>query len=126
MSKHDIDALERSHPKRYILPMSATQITTMATYIAQVLFGQETPWKVEGRRPEDDVPAELVNNLLRWNAEQQSTYQLVKNGIPFNAIMTKNLVNHLFLNEMEEWAYPGKRKNDLRQIKKDTGATPLW
>lgn len=76
MSKKDTEALERGHPKRYILPMTATQITTMTTYIAQVLFGQETPWKVEGRRPEDDVPAELVNNLLRWNAEQQSTYQL--------------------------------------------------
>jgi hypothetical protein len=56
--------------------MTATQITTMTTYIAQVLFGQETPWKVEGRRPQDDVPAELVNNLLRWNAEQQKTYLL--------------------------------------------------
>jgi hypothetical protein len=56
--------------------MTATQITTMTTFIAQVLFGQETPWKVEGRRPEDDVPAELVNNLLRWNAEQQPTYLL--------------------------------------------------
>jgi hypothetical protein len=76
MTKKDIEALERSHPKRYILPMTATQITTMTTYIAQVLFGQDTPWKVEGRRPEDDVPAELVNNLLRWNAEQQPTYLL--------------------------------------------------
>lgn len=76
MTKKDIEALERSHPKRYILPMTATQITTMTTYIAQVLFGQETPWKVEGRRPQDDVPSELVNNLLRWNAEQQPTYTL--------------------------------------------------
>ena len=75
-SKKDMEALERNHPKRYILPMTATQITTMTTYIAQVLFGQETPWKVEGRRPEDDVSAELVNNLLRWNAEQQPTYLL--------------------------------------------------
>ena len=56
--------------------MTATQITTMTTYIAQVLFGQETPWKVDGRRPEDDVPAEFVNNLLRWNAEVQPTYLL--------------------------------------------------
>ncbi len=48
----------------------------MTTFISQVLFGQDTPWKVEGRRPEDDVPAELVNNLLRWNAEQQPTYLL--------------------------------------------------
>lgn len=74
LSKKDQEALERGHPKRYILPMTATQITTMTTYVAQVLFGQETPWKVEGRRPEDDVPAEFVNTLLRWNAEVQPTY----------------------------------------------------
>src|SRR5271166_4316203 len=67
LSRKDTESLERGHPKRYILPMTATQITTMTTYIAQVLFGQETPWKVEGRRPQDDVPAEFVNNLLRWN-----------------------------------------------------------
>lgn len=76
LTKKDMEAIERGHPKRYILPMTATQITTMTTYVAQVLFGQETPWKVEGRRPEDDVPAEFVNNLLRWNAEQQPTYAL--------------------------------------------------
>lgn len=76
LNKKDMEALERGNPKRFILPMTATQITTMTTYIAQVLFGQETPWKVEGRRPEDDVPAEFVNQLLRWNAEQQPTYPL--------------------------------------------------
>ena len=56
--------------------MTSTQITTMTTYVAQVLFGQDTPWKVQGRRPEDDVPSEFVNQLLRWNAEQQRTYEL--------------------------------------------------
>lgn len=76
LSKKDIESLERGHPKRYILPMTATQITTMSTYVAQVLFGQETPWKVEGRRPEDEIPSEFMNTLLRWNAEQQATYLL--------------------------------------------------
>jgi hypothetical protein len=76
LSKKDMEALERGHPKRFVLPMTATQITTMSTYVAQVLFGQETPWKVEGRRPEDEVPGEFVNQLLRWNAEQQPTYLL--------------------------------------------------
>lgn len=76
LTKKDMEAIERGHPKRYILPMTATQITTMTTYVAQVLFGQETPWKVDGRRPEDEISAEFVNNLLRWNAEQQQTYLL--------------------------------------------------
>src|SRR5208337_4627994 len=57
-------------------PMTATQIYTMTTYISQVLFGQETPWQVEARKPEDDLAAEFVNQLLRWNAEQQMTYLL--------------------------------------------------
>lgn len=76
LCKSDMDALERGHPKRFVLPMTATQITTMATYVAQVLFGQDTPWKVEGRRPEDEVSGEFVNQILRWNAEQQRTYEL--------------------------------------------------
>lgn len=76
LTRKELEGLERGHPKHYVLPMTATQITTMATYVAQVLFGQDTPWKVEGRRPEDEVPAEFVNNLLRWNAEQQPTYLL--------------------------------------------------
>lgn len=76
LTKKDFEALERSSPKRFILPMTATQITTMVTYIAQVLYGQDTPHKVEGRRPEDEVPAEFMNQLLRWNAEQQQMYQL--------------------------------------------------
>lgn len=76
LGKKDMEALERGHPKRFVWPMTATQITTMTTYIAQVLFGLETPWKVEGRRAEDELPAEFVNQLLRWNAEQQPTYLL--------------------------------------------------
>lgn len=76
LEKKDYEALADGHPKRFILPLTATQITTMATYITQVLFGQETPHKVEPRGPEDEVPAEYMNQLLRWNAEQQPTYLL--------------------------------------------------
>lgn len=76
LKREDYSMLERGHPKRFILPLSATQITTMTTFIAQVLFGQDTPHKVEGRGPEDEIPAEYVNQLLRWNSEQQATYLL--------------------------------------------------
>jgi hypothetical protein len=71
MSRQDMDQLERGHPKRFMWPMSATQITTMTTYISQVLFGQGTPWKVDSRRAEDELGAEFINQLLKWNAEQQ-------------------------------------------------------
>jgi hypothetical protein len=76
LTRDDYVKLAKGHPRRYVLPMSATQITTMATYIAQVLFGQDTPHKVEPRGPEDEIPAEHVNRLLKWNAERQPFYTL--------------------------------------------------
>lgn len=76
LSRQDLNQLEKGHPKRFIMPLTSTQITTMATYISQVLFGQETPWKVEARGPKEEIPAEFMNQLLRWNAEQQQTYTL--------------------------------------------------
>ncbi len=63
LSKSDLELLERGHPKRFVLPMTSTQITTMTTYISQVLFGDEVPHKVEGRGPEDEIPAEHINQL---------------------------------------------------------------
>lgn len=76
MTKQDLENLERGHPRRFILPMTTTQISTMSTFIAQALFGESTPHKVEGRGPKDEVPAEHMNQLLRWNSEQQPTYLL--------------------------------------------------
>jgi hypothetical protein len=76
MTKQDLENLERGHPRRFILPMTTTQISTMTTFIAQALFGESTPHKVEGRGPQDEVPAEHMNQLLRWNAEQQPAYLL--------------------------------------------------
>lgn len=76
VTKADLENLERSHPRRFILPMTTTQIGTIATFVSQALFGESTPHKVEGRGPKDEVPAEHMNQLLRWNAEQQPTYLL--------------------------------------------------
>ena len=75
-TKGDFDKLERGHPRDYVLPMTATQITTMTTYITQMLYGSETPHRVEGRGREDEVKAEFLNQLLKWNTEQQPTYTL--------------------------------------------------
>ncbi len=88
LSKKDFEKLEKGHPRRFTLPMTATQITTMTTFISQMLFGQDTPNKVEGRSAEDEAGAEHINNLLRWNAEQQQTYLLgylwVQDALTFN------------------------------------------
>lgn len=88
MSKADLENLERGHPKRFILPMTTTQISTMTTFIAQALFGESTPHKVEGRGPQDEMPAEHMNQLLRWNSEQQPTYLLgylwIENVLTYN------------------------------------------
>jgi hypothetical protein len=88
LSKKDFEKLEKGHPRRFTLPMTATQLTTMTTFIAQMLFGQETPHKVEGRTAEDEPAAEHLNNLLRWNAEQQQTYLLgylwIQDALTFN------------------------------------------
>lgn len=115
LTKKDMEAIERNHPKRYILPMTATQITTMSTYVAQVLFGQETPWKVEGRRPEDEVPAEFVNQLLRWNAEQQPTYLLgylwAQDAIAINRGIFYNSWAPIFKPEMVQ--FPVTDPNDI-------------
>jgi hypothetical protein len=76
LEKEDFDSLERGHPRRFMMPMVSTQIMTMATYIAQMLFGQETPHRVSPRGPEDEVASEYMNQLLRWNSERQPMYML--------------------------------------------------
>lgn len=88
LTKADLEKLEKGHPRNFILPMTTTQITTAATFISQVLFGQSSPHRVEGRGPEDEVAAEHLNTLLRWNAEQQPTFLLgylwVQDALIFN------------------------------------------
>jgi hypothetical protein len=88
LSKADYEKLEKGHPKRFVMPMTATQVTTMTTYIAQVLYGDSSPHKVEPRGPEDEIPSEHVNTLLRWNSEQQPTFLLgqlfVQDVLTFN------------------------------------------
>jgi hypothetical protein len=76
LEKEDFDNLERGHPRRFMIPMVSTQVMTMATYISQMLFGQDTPHRVSPRGPEDEIPAEFMNQLLRWNAERQPMYML--------------------------------------------------
>lgn len=74
LSRVDLEMLDRGHPKRFVLPIAATEITTMSTYIAQMLFGTSNPHKVEARNPSDEQKADVMNVLMRWNAEQQPFY----------------------------------------------------
>jgi hypothetical protein len=76
LTRQDLEALSSGHPKRFILPMTSTQISTMAVVITQSLFGSECPHKVEGRSPNDDDSAAIMNQLLRWNSERQPTYAI--------------------------------------------------
>ncbi len=76
VTAQDMELLRRDHPRLWTLPLTATQIQAMASYIAQLLFGRPSPWRVEPRGAEDEVPAELMNQLLRWNAERQPTFLL--------------------------------------------------
>lgn len=74
MMRKDLENLERGSPRRFILPVASSQISTMASTIAQILFGTSAPHKVENREPDGEVRAEIMNQLLRWNSEQQSIY----------------------------------------------------
>jgi hypothetical protein len=81
LTQKDLDNMDRGHPKNYILPVAATQLITMATTISQMLFGSTRVHRVEGRGPEDEDAAELMNQLLQWNDEQQPTYFLGYNWV---------------------------------------------
>lgn len=100
LNRQDLENLEKGHPKRFVLPMTSTQITTMATFISQVLFGDEQPHKVDGRGPEDEVSAEHMNQLLRWNAEQQPSYLLgylwVQDSLTYNRAVFYNSWEPIF------------------------------
>lgn len=74
LTREDLEKLDRGHPRRFIMPMTATQITTMTTFIAQVLYGGQSPHVVDARHEADEQIADLVNQLLIWNATQQPTY----------------------------------------------------
>jgi hypothetical protein len=76
LSKQDMETLDKGNPRRYILPMSATQAATAVSFIAATLFGERKPHKVESRTPGDAKQSDLMNMLLNWNAEQQPFYLL--------------------------------------------------
>jgi hypothetical protein len=62
-------------PTHFIHPMGATQLDTLCTYVTQILYGTKTPHSVEPRGDEDEDGADMLNELLQWNADQQMSYK---------------------------------------------------
>jgi len=90
LTKQDYVKLAKGAPRRYILPITATHVHTMTTFLAQTLFGDDCPHKVDAGGPDDDGPARYMNELLKWNSEQQPAgmYQLgfmwIENSLTYN------------------------------------------
>lgn len=68
------EGVDRSAPERSIHPMTSTEMWTLATFVSQILAGTPGARKVEPRRAEDEKGAEMINELLQWNDDQQPTY----------------------------------------------------
>lgn len=87
-TQKDFEAVAKGMMPRFMLPIATTHNDTMAKHIVEVLCGDRHPNKVIGRAPEDDAPAEHMNALLAWQADQQQMYQLyylwIQDGITYN------------------------------------------
>jgi hypothetical protein len=105
LTSDDLEKLDRGHPKRFILPIASTQITTMTTFISQMLFGDVQPHKVEGRGPEDETAADHMNQLLRWGNEQQPAYLLgylwIQDILVYNRGIRYNTWSPIFKTKVE-------------------------
>jgi hypothetical protein len=78
MTEKDIELVDRGAPRFYTMPMTANHISTMASFIAGTLFGRDSVLTVRAATAESEPAADAVNQLLRWNQEQQKSgmYQL--------------------------------------------------
>lgn len=63
---------------------------------------------------------------MGYEKTAKSSYQLIKNLVPANTVMTRWLMNHFFLNQFEDWAAPGKRESDLQEMTDKTGARQIF
>lgn len=74
VTKAEFEKRDRMAPNNFIHPMAATEITTLATGISQILFGAQTARRVEARQDDDEEAAKNVNELLQYNDDQQPMY----------------------------------------------------
>lgn len=99
-------SLDRTSPFAFIHPMAATEMETLATFISQILAGGPTTRKVEPRRDQDEASANMVNELLQWNDDQQPTYLQTflwcKDALVFNRGIAYDHWQPIFDVELEE------------------------
>ena len=115
LNKKDIELYDRGCPRFYVMPMTANHISTMTSFITGTLFGSTSPLSVHGRRPEDQQAADLVNQLLRWNNEQQKAgmYQLGYHWVEASLLYNRGVM-------YESW----KEKHELTFEEVDTVVSP--
>lgn len=107
LTKADYVKVAKGHPRRFVLPMTATHVHTMTSFVANALFGAGTPHKVDSGGPNDEHAAVMMNSLLEWNAEQQQAgiFQLgwlwVENGFVYNRGVAYDCVQPIFKDRWE-------------------------
>lgn len=74
VTKKEFETLDRGSARNFIHPMAATEITTLSTFVSQILFGQQSSRRVEARQDGDEKAAKALNYLLQFNDDQQPTY----------------------------------------------------
>lgn len=65
---------DRNSALNFRHPMTFTEMTTLATFVAQILFGGEQARSVEPRKDLDSNAADAINGLLAWNDARLSIY----------------------------------------------------
>ena len=113
--------MNRNSPQNFIHPMASTEITTLATFISQILFGASTARRVEPRKDEDEKGADMMNELLQWNDDQQPTYLQgylwIWDALTFNRGIMYDHWQNLYQTKLEEVEEPdptGKKKTHKR------------
>jgi len=66
--------LDRNLAINFRHPMTFTQMVTLTTFVAQILFGSEQARTVEAQGEDDAEKADDVNALLSWNDAKQGIY----------------------------------------------------
>ncbi len=65
---------DRNAAINFIHPELYTEMQTLCTFLAQILFGGEQARSVEAKNEEDDNAAEAINALLAWNDAKIGIY----------------------------------------------------
>jgi len=112
LAKNDYIKLAKGHPRRFILPITATHIHTMTTFLTSALFGSESPWRVDAGSSGDENTVRAMNELLRWNASTQpeGIYQLgwmwIENALTYNRGVMYDRYESIFKSKWQEVEEP--------------------